>query len=99
MTATTYTTTLRIQADHPSLPGHFPAQPIVPGVILLEAVADALRAWRGQRLAQVIEAKFVAPLLPEQVAELSLNESGERVRFEIRRDGEFLARGIVAGAS
>lgn len=98
MTATTYATTLRIQADHPSLPGHFPAQPIVPGVVLLEAVADALRAWRGQRLAQVIEVKFVAPLLPEQVAELCLKESGERIRFEIRRDGESLARGIVAGA-
>lgn len=98
MTATSYTTTLRIQADHPSLPGHFPGQPIVPGVILLEAVADALRAWRDQRLTQVIEAKFMAALLPEQVAELSLNESGERVRFEIRREGEALVRGIIVGA-
>ena len=97
MTAMTYTTTLRIQADHPSLPGHFPGQPIVPGVILLEAVADALRSWLGQRLAQVIEAKFIAPLLPEQVAELSLNGNSERVRFEIRREGECLARGIVRG--
>jgi 3-hydroxymyristoyl/3-hydroxydecanoyl-(acyl carrier protein) dehydratase len=97
MTAATYTTTLSIRPDHPSLPGHFPGQPIVPGVILLEAVAGALRAWRNQRLAQVVEAKFIAPLLPGQIAELALNESGERVRFEIRCEGAHLARGIVRG--
>lgn len=30
-----------IRADHPSLPGHFPNAPIVPGVIILEEVAAA----------------------------------------------------------
>ena len=91
---------LRIDGGHPALPGHFPGHPLVPGVILLEQVARALRAWRGWRLARVIEAKFVAPLLPEEVAMLHLTEADSlRFRFEIRREGSLLARGLVEGAA
>lgn len=98
MNASTYHTVFHIAPDHPSLPGHFPSYPLVPGVVLLEQVALALRAWRNQRLARVVEAKFVAPLLPAEQAELSLLENGTRVRFEIRRGEVLLARGIVEGA-
>jgi len=92
--------TLRIGAGHPALPGHFPGAPLVPGVILLEQVALALRAWRGQRLRRVLEAKFVAPLLPEETAMLRLTAAdGARSRFEIRRDGILLARGLVEGTT
>jgi 3-hydroxyacyl-[acyl-carrier-protein] dehydratase len=105
---------LCIDAGHPVLPGHFPGDPLVPGVILLERVALAVRAWRGQRLARVLEAKFMAPLLPTQAAVLRLTEvvpSGsnlanpdprtrfERIRFEIRRDDSLLARGIIEVAA
>jgi len=93
----TYRTRLRIDPAHPALPGHFPGQPLVPGVVLLERVAAALREWRGQRLARIAEAKFVAPLLPGEEAELVLSESGARVRFEIRRGEVLLARGAVEG--
>jgi 3-hydroxyacyl-[acyl-carrier-protein] dehydratase len=90
----------RIGADHPSLPGHFPGHPLVPGVILLEQVALALRAWREQRLARVIEAKFVAPLLPAEHARVRLTRSAaERVRFEIFRGETLLARGTVEAAA
>ena len=85
-----------------SLPGHFPGQPLVPGVILLEQVALALRAWRDQRLGRMLEAKFVAPLLPEQTALLQLTEmtpGGSRLRFEIRCEDVLLARGLIEGAA
>jgi 3-hydroxymyristoyl/3-hydroxydecanoyl-(acyl carrier protein) dehydratase len=94
--------TVCIGAEHPALPGHFPEQPLVPGVILLEQVAEALRAWRNLRLARVLEVKFVAPLLPEQTAQLQLREAapdGTRLRFEIRRDDVLLARGVIEGAA
>lgn len=89
---------LLIAADHPSLPGHFPGQPIVPGVLLLQHVAEALRSWRGQRLARLIEVKFLHPLLPAQAATLTLSERGGRLRFEICREHELLARGLVEAA-
>lgn len=94
----TYRASFRIDADHPCLPGHFPGQPLVPGVVLLEQVAQALHAWRGQRLARVAEAKFVAPLLPGDTADIALSENGARVRFEVRRGDTVLARGIVEPA-
>lgn len=92
--------TLRVGAEHPALPGHFPGAPLVPGVLLLEQVALALRTWRGQRLGRVLDAKFTAPLLPDETAQLHLTAmDGSRIRFEIRRDGMLLARGLVEGAT
>lgn len=86
-----------VEAGHPSLPGHFPGAPLVPGVLLLEQVALALRQWRDERLARVIEAKFVAPLLPGEPAQVVLGEDRGRLRFEIRRGSELLARGVIEG--
>lgn len=97
MSHATFHREFRVAADHPSLPGHFPGSPLVPGVMLLEQVALALRAWRGERLARVPDAKFMAPLLPEQHAQVTLTDMQGRVRFEIRRDDELLARGTVEG--
>ena len=55
-----------IPADHPSLPGHFPGRPIVPGVVLLDCVIASAERWlqRPLSLRALPQAKFVAPLLP-----------------------------------
>jgi 3-hydroxymyristoyl/3-hydroxydecanoyl-(acyl carrier protein) dehydratase len=98
MSAPAWQQPLWVAADHPSLPGHFPGQPIVPGVLLLQHVAEALRAWRGQRLVRLVEVKFLRPLLPAQAATLMLSERGGRLRFEICHASVLLARGIVESA-
>lgn len=94
-----YRTMLCVAPDHPCLPGHFPEHPLVPGVLMLEHVARALRAWRNQRLARVREVKFLAPLHPQEHAELELVEHAGQLRFEIRREGLLLARGVIEGAA
>lgn len=98
MTSNEYRAEFRVPSTHPSLPGHFPGHPLVPGVVLLTAVADALRQWRNMRLVRVIDVKFSAPLLPEEAAELTLSGAESRIRFDIRRDGQTLARGSVEAA-
>ena len=98
MSETSFIAPLRIGADHPALPGHFPGNPVVPGVVLLRCVADALKQWRGVRLHR-FDAKFLAPLLPEQEALIELREEGARVRFTIRRDESVLARGVLEPAA
>lgn len=98
-TDASYRTVLCVASDHPCLPGHFPGHPLVPGVLVLEHVARALREWRGLRLASVREVKFLAPLYPEESAELELMGLSGQVRFEMRREGKVLARGVVEGAS
>lgn len=64
---------LAIPADHPSLPGHFPGNPVVPGVVILdEIVALACEAFPDCRLESVSSVKFMAPLLPQQIALLEI---------------------------
>jgi 3-hydroxyacyl-[acyl-carrier-protein] dehydratase len=56
-----------IGADHPSLPGHFPHSPIVPGVVILDEILAALAEWREHCQLTVIRAvKFLVPLKPDQ---------------------------------
>lgn len=66
-------TEFSIPADHPSLAGHFPGRPIVPGVVVLDRVLAAIEAQHGPlgplKMPQV---KFVQPLLPEQQARIEL---------------------------
>jgi 3-hydroxymyristoyl/3-hydroxydecanoyl-(acyl carrier protein) dehydratase len=89
----------RIPPTHPCLPGHFPGQPVVPGVLLLEQVLAAIEAAHGAlpalRLPQV---KFARPLLPGEEARVELEPRGDaRWRFRVlRADGALLASGEAA---
>ena len=89
----------RIGSDHPALPGHFPGNPVVPGVVLLDRVAAALESWRGARIVGLPQVKFLAPLLPEQDAEIVLHDAGESIRFSILHTGALIASGIANLAS
>ena len=83
---------LRIASTHPALPGHFPGNPIVPGVVLLDHVAAALEN-EGARLARIGVVKFLTPLKPEQEATLAIACDGARVAFRIDREGTPILRG------
>lgn len=82
-----------IEAGHPCLPGHFPGAPVVPGVLLLDHVADVLASCGGGTLARIGAVKFLAPLHPGEVATLHLGREGARVRFRIERAGSAILRG------
>jgi 3-hydroxymyristoyl/3-hydroxydecanoyl-(acyl carrier protein) dehydratase len=86
-------TRIRIDADHPSLSGHFPGNPIVPGVVLLDCCAQALENEGGATFARLRAVKFHAPLLPGQDAELSIERVDARARFRIERDGQPIISG------
>jgi 3-hydroxyacyl-[acyl-carrier-protein] dehydratase len=63
----TFETRRAITADHPSLPGHFPGAPLVPGVLILDEVLSTLRVWQKDYVLTGIRAvKFLQPLNPEQ---------------------------------
>lgn len=65
--------TLVIPTDHPAFPGHFPAQPILPGAALVDLVVVALEAALGRPAGalQLISAKFLLPLGPGHVVQLA----------------------------
>jgi 3-hydroxyacyl-[acyl-carrier-protein] dehydratase len=91
----TYRCVLRIAADHPALPGHFPGLPIVPGVLLLDCVLNEAERWLGRavRTTGLRQAKFSNMLLPEQAAELELQLSDHELRFAIARADQPVAQG------
>lgn len=75
-----------IPDDHPSLAGHFPGRPIVPGVLVLERVLDAIEAGHGPLGAlHLPQVKFLQPLLPGQCADIKLTGAAPRWRFRVLR--------------
>lgn len=87
------TETFFVPASHPALPGHFPGQPIVPGVVLLDRIAAAIERAGVGRLARIDAVKFLAPLAPDDRAELTITREGTRVRFRIEREGSPILSG------
>ena len=99
--AAVHRATVRIPATHPALPGHFPGRPIVPGVVLLQCVLDEAERWLGKKLSvrQLPQAKFSAPLLPEQEAELELRLTANELRFKVMREAQVVTQGQFATGS
>jgi 3-hydroxymyristoyl/3-hydroxydecanoyl-(acyl carrier protein) dehydratase len=60
-------TYVSVPRDHPSLPGHFPGRPIVPGVVLLDLTFAALCTALAQpiELVSIVSAKFMQAVAPE----------------------------------
>jgi 3-hydroxyacyl-[acyl-carrier-protein] dehydratase len=91
--------TWAIPADHPSLTGHFPGNPVVPGVVLLDQVIQAFNEGRSDTPAVGMPmVKFLAPLRPDQPFSIRFTATGAgRIRFEcVRADGQLLAQGQLA---
>jgi 3-hydroxymyristoyl/3-hydroxydecanoyl-(acyl carrier protein) dehydratase len=87
----------RIDADHPSLPGHFPGNPLVPGVVILERVIEQVLAEHpGRKVSTIPQVKFLAPVTPEQSFEIHCTPgSGERINFLCKSGEERLVEGCL----
>ncbi len=86
-------TLLRIPTDHPAFPGHFPGRPILPGVVLLDAV---IRAMSPDSPCEIANAKFHATVAPGQSLTLEQEPLPDgAVRFTIRSATEPVASGLV----
>lgn len=79
---------LRVPGDLPIFAGHFPAAPIVPGVVQLGWVAELARAHglAAGPFAGILSAKFRRILQPgvELQVRLQPDSSGDVVRFELK---------------
>lgn len=89
---------LQIADDHPALPGHFPGDPLVPAVVILDAVLAALASAQPQwRVRGVRRMKFLRPLRGGERVELAWQEPHRHVlRFACRVGEELVAEGQLA---
>ena len=78
-----------VAAGHPSLAGHFPGNPVVPGVLLLDRVIGALHQSTGLSVTGLKQVKFVSTLLPGEIAHGYWDVAAPLCTFRVcaQRDG------------
>ncbi|MCR4300945.1 MAG: hypothetical protein NUV51_04985 [Sulfuricaulis sp.] len=87
-----------IHASHPSLSGHFPGNPLVPGVVILSRVIDIIeRLYEGKIEVKGMPAvKFLAPVRAEKEVVLSLLPvAPDLLRFECRMEDLMVSTGSI----
>lgn len=65
---------------HPAFAGHFPGNPIVPGVLLLAEAIERLGPDAGGPLgcSRIVSAKFLRPVRPGEVVDVELRSRDAR---------------------
>lgn len=86
-----------IPTNHPALAGHFPGNPLVPGVIILdEIMATTLTTYPELRIAGLREAKFHKPLPPGGYCQLKFTFTGDTcLRFKGYHQNNLVTEGIL----
>jgi 3-hydroxyacyl-[acyl-carrier-protein] dehydratase len=89
---------LPVAADHPAYAGHFPGQPILPGVVLLAEVMAAIAeaTGRGPERWTLANVKFLGAVTPGTALALRHEEVDGNVRFEVRAGDRVVASGALA---
>lgn len=89
--------TFALAPDHPALAGHFPGNPVVPGVMLLQHVLNLLAQREpGCTAVRIDGVKFLAPLRPQELCTITLwRRNAAACRFECRNGPVVMARGDV----
>ncbi len=93
---------LRVPEDLACWPGHFPGQEIVPGVVQLDWVMQAIAEWTqaSPELVELAELKFKAFVLPGQDLTLEIvRERPDHFRFALHAPAGTVASGRVLLAS
>lgn len=87
-----------IGADHPSLAGHFPGHPVVPGVVMLGEIMNAIREMAKDKIEFVgmPSSKFMSPLNPGEPLTIRLDQQGDgATEFTCTAGSRLIASGCL----
>ena len=93
----TFASECSIPSTHPSLEGHFPDNPVIPGVVLLEEVLTVLKEWSpGARVHGFQAVKFLQPVTPGSPFTVDLEQTGPGiVKFKCHTGELLLNTGTI----
>jgi len=88
-------TTFTIPQTHLSLAGHFPGNPVVPGVVILQKIISIFQQQHPQfSVAGIPNAKFIKPVLPAVEVKVEFSVKNLSTIFLCSAvDGTVLAKG------
>jgi 3-hydroxyacyl-[acyl-carrier-protein] dehydratase len=95
---TSQTVALRIARDHPSLAGHFPGHPIVPGVVLLDEALHAIEQLQQVEAASwtISAVKFHHTVAPGDELQLTCDwQPDAQVQFQLHGPQGLVASGTI----
>lgn len=86
-----------VDPGHAALAGHFPGDPVVPGVMVLDEIVGAAQRLLGGEasLLAIPQVKFLSPLRPGVEAEITLERGDRGVRFAVSAAGTAIAQGVL----
>ncbi|KXO12881.1 3-hydroxyacyl-[acyl-carrier-protein] dehydratase, FabZ form [Moritella sp. JT01] len=91
-----------ISYNEPGLEGHFPDEPIFPGVLIIEAMAQVSGlCFEGRNkglLAAIDKAKFLSPVLPGDILSIKSSVITEIDDFVLFKTSAFVDDCLVASA-
>ncbi len=93
-----WTATIEIPADTAYVTGHFPGEPILPGIAEIGLVLQVLeRGGAPAVLTGLKSFRFRNPVRPGDVLQLELRPPGEQasVTFDLRRGDDRIANGTL----
>lgn len=95
-TATSVQATIRLNPDHVIFAGHFPGQPVVPGVCMLQIVKELLEGVVQQRLCllRASNSKFLTVLTPQ-----AHEVVGVQLKFESSADGILVSEATISAGA
>jgi 3-hydroxyacyl-[acyl-carrier-protein] dehydratase len=66
---------IKLNINHPIYAGHFPSQPVVPGVCMMQILAELTSKVLGKKLLikKANQVKFLVPIIPDKNTALSVN--------------------------
>lgn len=87
-----------VPVEHPAFAGHFPGNPILPGVVLLDVALQTIATSCGLALdiCEIGSVKFLSPAVPGD--ELAIRHSisaGGTIRFDIAAGARKIASGSI----
>ncbi len=92
--------------DHPSLAGHFPGNPVLPGVVILDYVRQCIEEWRRLTVdASCLKSvKFLSPVLMSdtcvQIMDITLVDKSTdilqtiKIEFTCLQNDNLIAQGL-----